>query len=309
LAKANEEVVFPSPIGRRKKQRGIEFRIFHLTLLMNDTSTPIVLCADDYGASTAISRGIVQLGVAGRLSATSAMVLSPHWATQARWLDACRAQLDVGLHLDFTSQFAMDAGHGLPLGKAMLRAVLGGFDPIAARDVIERQLDAFENIWGVPPDHVDGHQHVQQFAGIREPLVEVLVRRYGKRAPWLRVSRAPVGQRGMKSRLMAWMGADALTKKAAQAHLPTAPALSGIYNFGGDEAAYAQRMAGWLNGIAAGTLLMCHPGMVADAADNDSIAAARQREFAFLGSDAFAQQLVSARVRLVRGSTLYPLLG
>jgi predicted glycoside hydrolase/deacetylase ChbG (UPF0249 family) len=274
---------------------------------MLDTSIPIVLCADDYGASAAISRGIVQLGVAGRLSATSAMVLSPHWAEQARWLDACRAQLDVGLHLDFTSQFAIDAGHGLPLGKAMMRAVFGGFDAEASRGVIERQLDAFEAVWGAPPDHVDGHQHVQQFAGIREPLIEVLARRYGKHVPWLRVSRAPVGQADAKSRLIAWMGANALVKKAVQAHVPTAPALSGIYNFGGDEAAYAQRMAGWLNGIAAGTVLMCHPGMAADVADNDSIAAARQREFAWLGSAAFARQLSVSQVRLVRGSTLYPL--
>lgn len=270
---------------------------------------PLVLCADDYAQSPAISAGIRSLAAAGRLSATSAMVLSPHWRGQAPALAELRGRLDVGLHLDWTSAFAQAAGHGLSLGAAMRRALLGGFDVTAARSVIERQLDAFEAAWGAPPDHVDGHQHVQQFHGIREPLVDVLAQRYGAAAPrpWLRLSRAPAGQGDVKAWVIAAMGAAALQRRAARAGLPCAPALAGIYGFDGDEAGYAARMAGWLAAVPAGTVLMCHPasGTPTPGDGDDAIALARRREFAHLSSAAFAAQRASTGVQLVRGSALY----
>lgn len=273
---------------------------------MSAAPKPLVLCADDYAQHAGVTQAVLALAAQGRLSATSAMVLSPRWPADAAPLREWRDRIDVGLHLDFTSDFAIAAGHGLPLGAAMRRALLGGFDPAAARTAIERQLDAFEAAWGAPPDHVDGHQHVQQFAGIRQSLVQALARRYGARAPWLRVSRAPVGQRTPKSRVIAALGAGALEKIAASAHLPCAPALSGIYDFTGGEAGYAAHMARWLAASPAGTLLMCHPGAAPAAADGpDPIAAARQWERAHLASPAFAAQCARAGVQWARGSALW----
>jgi len=86
----------------------------------------VVLCADDYALSAAVSQGIAALAEAGRLSATSAMVLSPRWREDAARLAPLRNRLDVGLHLDWTSDFAREAGHGLGLGATMLRAALAG---------------------------------------------------------------------------------------------------------------------------------------------------------------------------------------
>ncbi len=51
---------------------------------------PLVVCADDYGMSESVSRAIVALANQGRLSATSAMVLSPLWAEHAAWLKSVR---------------------------------------------------------------------------------------------------------------------------------------------------------------------------------------------------------------------------
>ncbi|AVO33747.1 ChbG/HpnK family deacetylase [Ottowia oryzae] len=270
---------------------------------------PLVLCADDYAQSATISAAIRRLAAQGRLSATSAMVLSPHWPVEAAALRANgRGRIDVGLHLDWTSPFAIHAGHGMTLNRAMARAALGGFDRAQATAVIERQLDAFEAAWDAPPDHVDGHQHVQQFAGIREALVACLARRYGAlaRRPWLRVSRAPAAQRTLKSGVIAALGANALEKIATSAGLACARWLSGIYDFQGDEAAYAHHMAQWLATSDAGTVLMCHPGDADTVSeDPDPIAPARAREAHFLASDTFARQLAEQRVRLVRGSALY----
>lgn len=260
----------------------------------------VVLCADDYAVHEPASRGIRALAQAGRISATSAMVLSPRWAEDAQLLAPLRGRVDVGLHLDFTSEFALAAGHGLPLSRAMLRAALGGFDGAQARRVIEAQLDAFEAHWGAPPDHVDGHQHVQQFAGIRQALVAALTARYRDRKPWLRVSRA---RGGLKDRVVSAMGAQALARLARDAAIPCSPGLAGLYDFGGDAARYAALMDGWLAQAREGALLMCHP---ADAnAPGDEIGAAREREFGYLQGPAFAQALSTHGVALVPGRALY----
>ncbi|MEY4884137.1 MAG: hypothetical protein RIS34_1991 [Pseudomonadota bacterium] len=281
----------------------------------------VVVCADDFAVHAPASLGIARLAAAGRISATSAMVLSPRWAQDVALLQDLRNRIDVGLHLDWTSDFAMGAGHGLSLPAAMLKAVTGGFGRGASlavtRTVIERQLDAFEARWKAPPDHVDGHQHVQQFAGIREALVQVLARRYGANreqgghshtrehhgnGPYLRISRPPSGPADLKSRVMAAMGADALEKIAVHAKLARAEALLGIYDFSGDQAAYARRMAGWLSAAPAGSILMCHPAQAVE--PGDTIGAARAQEFAYLGSNDFSLALARAGVRLVRGRSL-----
>ena len=60
----------------------------------------LVLCADDYALHAGVTEAVLYLARAGRLSATSAMVLSPRWADDAAPLRELRGQVDVGLHLD-----------------------------------------------------------------------------------------------------------------------------------------------------------------------------------------------------------------
>ena len=272
---------------------------------------PLILCADDYAAGGAISRGIVTLARAGRLTAASVMTLSPRWARDAPALRELRGRIDVGLHLDWTSPFARAAGHGLPLGRALLRAALGGIGREQARAVIERQLDAFEAQWQAPPDHVDGHQHVQQLAGIREALVETLARRYPDRKPWLRISRSDdFFLAGIKDRVITALGASALERLAVRAGLPCASQLRGVYAFGEGSAGGAVRymllLETWLARAPAHAVLMCHPADGQNAADAfaDKIAAARQWEFDVLNSAAFGQMLAQCGVVLVRGSAV-----
>lgn len=262
----------------------------------------VVLCADDFALHPGVSRGIAQLATQGRLSATSVMVLAPGWPQDAALLQALRGRIDVGLHLDWTSPFAVQAGHGRALGPLMLRATGGRLDEAAALAVIDAQLDAFEGVWGAPPDHVDGHQHIQQFDGIRQALVRALVRRYrhpGLRMPYLRISRPLAPLADLKSRVIAAMGANALEKIAKTSDIPRAGALLGIYDFAGDSRRYRQLMTRWLSLAPAGSLIMCHPAATLQA--DDAIGAARLREFEVLGSAEFASDLSGAGVALSRG--------
>ena len=262
----------------------------------------VILCADDFAVNASASRGIADLARKGRISVTSVMVLSPRWAQDVALLEGVRGRIDVGLHLDWTSEFAVAQGHGLTLGRAMLKAVLGGFDRRAARAVIDHQLDLFEAQWQAPPDYVDGHQHVQQFAGIREALVQALLERYGSQSgprPYLRVSRAPKGKADIKAWVIAAMGAGALEKIAARTGVVCARDLLGIYDFTGDQATYQRSMTQWLAQAQTGSIIMCHPGMVAET--GDEIGAARVWEHAYLSGDDFPTALAKAGVQLARG--------
>jgi len=167
--------------------------------------------------------------------------------------------------------------------------------------VIERQLDLFEAHWQGAPDYVDGHQHVQQFDGIRQALVEVLARRYGSTEvkPYVRISRAPPGSAGLKGRVIGLMGANDLEKIATSAMLLSAKALLGIYDFSGDGHRYATLMRRWLTQAPTASIIMCHPALTAE--PGDEIGAARAQEFAYLAGPQFAAALQQAKVQLTRG--------
>jgi len=262
----------------------------------------VVLCADDYALNAPVSQGIVALVMLGRLSATSVMSLSPRWAEDVVALRDVRERLDVGVHLDWTSSFAIEAGHGSGLAEVMARAALRLYNQKNIEDEIERQLDAFEAHWQAVPDHIDGHQHVQQFAVFRQALAEVLMRRYGGEAqrPWLRVSQ--VAQPGLKAKVISAMGSQGLQQWAQHNAWPTVGPLLGAYGFDGSMDDYARHMQGWLANLPQDkpAIIMCHPAASAQA--DDDIGAARKRELAYLAGDDFVQHMFDAGVRLVRGS-------
>ena len=270
----------------------------------------LVLCADDYALHAGVSEAVLDLARAGRLSATSAMVLSPRWADDAPALRELRGRIDVGLHLDWTSDFARAAGHGTSLTTQMRRALWHAVWPATAvqraavRGVIERQLDAFERHWQAAPDHVDGHQHVQQFPVIREALVDTLIRRYpAAHRPWLRVSQVPSGAWDIKAKIINAMGAQALLSLAQAQGLAHSQHLTGVYDFSGDVSAYRHRLQQWLTHLPTGAVLMCHPGTDSD--PGAPYAQARPQEQQVLREAALQDRLSRQQIRIVRGTALF----
>jgi predicted glycoside hydrolase/deacetylase ChbG (UPF0249 family) len=261
----------------------------------------VVVCADDYALNAPVSQGIVALAVLGRISATSVMSLSPRWAEDAVALRDVRDRLDVGVHLDWTSDFAKAAGHGASLNVVMARAALRSYSQQALREEMHRQFDTFEAQWQAAPDHVDGHQHIQQFPCFRDALAEVLMSRYGSAAnkPWLRISK--VAQPGLKARVISAMGAGRLEKWAHAKAWPSVGPLLGAYGFDGTADTYALAMQAWLAASPQDhpAVIMCHPAVSAQA--DDEIGVARKREFAYLAGHDFVQHLMDAHVQLVRG--------
>ena len=99
----------------------------------------IILCADDYGLSDGVSRGILELCRARRLSATSAMVTFERWQTDAALLCDVRETTALGLHLNLTLGRPLLAREGarhldrdgrfLPIGTLIRRAAFRKAEP------------------------------------------------------------------------------------------------------------------------------------------------------------------------------------
>ncbi len=258
---------------------------------------PVILCADDFAMTRGISDGILQLAEAGRLSATSAMVTMPHWPEVAAPALALRQRFALGLHLNLTA--------GAPLGampKLAPSGVLPAPDTVVGRAVsraidaqeiageIERQLDRFEAVAGVPPDFIDGHHHVHALPGIRAVLLAVLKRRFPAGGPLIRdpADRVPaILQRRIVAgkALAAAMLAFGFRQKAEAAGFATNRGFSGYSTFGAIP--YAGEFDAFLIAPGARPMIMCHPGLPDDELGaEDSIAGRRPEEHAYLAGRA-----------------------
>jgi hypothetical protein len=249
----------------------------------------LVICADDYAISPAVSLGIRELATAGRLSATGAMTCMPAWPTEAKALRLFDDTIAVGLHVTLTDQ--------RPLGRMPLLAPQGRFPDIASlfkrcfssrlpqdevESELERQLDCFETHFGRPPDFIDGHQHVHLLPGIRTAILSLFDRRLDVGRVWLRnCSDRPMAllKRGQtaKAAFIAAVGLS-LIRAARPRKITMNRGFSGFYN--GANMSLATALPKLLVGAGDGHLLMVHPGHVDEALIAcDSLTAPRQIEW------------------------------
>ena len=270
-----------------------------------------ILCADDYGMTEAVSRGLLETAAAGRISAASAMASLPDFRRAARDWQAARPPVDLGLHVTLTV--------GAPLGP-MPRVAPGGEFPglgalVAAalsrrlpRAEIEaeigRQIDAFCDAMGAAPTHVDGHQHVHVLPGVRAALFAALQERNLAHLPLRDSSDAPGRIARRRANAPKAMKVNALAAGFRPAAHRAGHALNqgfaGYSAFSPDRYDAAQ-FASYLVAPGPRHLVMCHPGRVDDALRRlDPVTEARERERAFFLSQEFADLLAQRGARLVR---------
>ena len=259
----------------------------------------LVVCIDDYGVRPGVDEAVLWLAQHGRVSATSCMVVSPRWPAAAAPLRALQpGMLDIGLHLAFTEE-PLDGSNRTGLGPLIARAYLGQLSATRIAAEVRAQFDAFEDGLGRAPDHVDGHHHIHQLPVVRDALLEELVRR-GCTRTWLRGTRAPRAEPGLKPRLIAALGGAALRAGAARRQIPMSGHLLGVYGFDADRQRYGHLLAGWLERATDGDVLMCHPARNGPDAVGDRFAAARAVEAEVLGSDTWPRLLAQAGVTVAR---------
>ncbi len=260
--------------------------------------TSVILTADDYAMDEGVDAAILALASRGTVTAASAMVLSPHWLQAGRRL--MDVEVDRGLHLDLTSPFARPDARSPALPRLIGAAFAGQVDRSEIRHTVEQQLDRFEAVTKMPPDFVDGHQHVHQLPVVREVLIASLRSRYGAAVSRIGI-RSCLSRRwrGIKAAVVAATGARPLFRLAGRGNHPANTDFAGVYGFS-PEADLAALWSGWFGNLAGEKpLIMCHVA-AHDAPDGpaDPIRAARLKEWQWLASSAFRDLCTQSTVQL-----------
>src|SRR5207237_5887067 len=101
----------------------------------------LIVNGDDFGASPAINRGIMEAHLHGILTSTSLLVKT-EWAEEAAALSNAAPDLSVGLHVDMRSELREPAP-----------------DSQRLRESLQWQFCRFEELMGRPPTHLDSHHN------------------------------------------------------------------------------------------------------------------------------------------------------
>ncbi|WP_027580182.1 ChbG/HpnK family deacetylase [Bradyrhizobium sp. Ai1a-2] len=280
---------------------------------MNDAAQPrrIWLCADDYGLSEGVNRGIRDLIARGRLNATSVMVVGAaigrDEVAALKSVAAESPRCAVGLHATLSAPFRpltmhfrpVNGGLFLPFPKMLRAGLLRRLDREMIHAELVEQLATFKDMFGRAPDFVDGHQHVQLFPQVRDAFLravkeaapEAWVRQGGRNRPLGQRLRAP------KALVLDTLSAQ-FRKRARRAGIPFNPAFAGAYDFSGSPD-FGPLMRQFLEGLPDGGLVMCHPGFVDEMLKElDPLTTQRENEHAYLGSEHFPQLLAANNVTL-----------
>ena len=274
----------------------------------------VVLCADDYGLSPGVSRGIVELIAQGRLSATSCMSVSRFWPEHAAWLKPFADKVDVGLHLTLTNlpplgPMPRTASSGrLPgLGTIARRALLGSLDRREVAAEFERQVNAFERAFGHVPAFLDGHQHVHQLPIVRDVTIELLSRRLRGQG-YVRLCREPLSALlrrrvdVVRALIVSRLGRG-FAKRVRHANIAANDSFRGVYDLTG-RVPFASFFPRFLRGGGERPLIMCHPGHVDPAlGEVDPVTNQRETEWQYFSGEGFLQDLARAGVTLGRFHT------
>lgn len=239
---------------------------------------PVMINVDDLGLSPAVNEAVLLLAEMQRIQASSFMsfgTIAPDEVAELK-----RHHIDIGLHFDLTG-FAASGG----LKRVLFKSYLHGWKQNKIQDAINQQLDLFEDKIGAKPVFVDGHQHVHQFPQIRSVLINTLLRRYDNTIAFRSTKTT---QRDIKAKIIHALGGSQLDKSLQSVHIPHNHAFAGIYSFKADRQILEFKWNEWLASASdSGLLIMCHPA-IPSKFWTDEIKAARETEWLWLKSEAFA---------------------
>lgn len=253
----------------------------------------IVLCADDYGIAPGVSRGIRELLAAGRLSATSCMVVYPEFAEDGPLLRSFLGRADIGLHFTLTDK------RSLASVTAQMHLRPPPISEIAAK--LERQVRRFSDVLGRVPEFIDGHQHVHILPVVRDAVVQV-ARRIGA---YVRVTNEPIDASMWRrpspvSSVYLSRASRRLAERAAQIGVTTNHGFRGVRNFH-ERTPFGALFRSMIADTRDGCLIMCHPGHPdALLAGRDPVQAQRAAELDYLAGRDFLQDITEAGVVLSR---------
>jgi chitin disaccharide deacetylase len=120
----------------------------------------LIVNADDFGLSQGVNRGIIEAHEHGIVTSASLMVRWPAAVEAAAYVRE-RGNLDLGLHLDL-GEWTCSNGTW-----SQVYEVIPDEDEMTVRTEVQRQLEAFHELTGSNPTHIDSHQHVHRQQPVR----------------------------------------------------------------------------------------------------------------------------------------------
>jgi predicted glycoside hydrolase/deacetylase ChbG (UPF0249 family) len=125
----------------------------------------LIVNADDLGLSAGVNAGIAEAHERGIVTSASLMVRAAAAAAAADLVRG-QAELAVGLHLDI-AEWRFEAGEWRVAYERCAPE-----DPVAVETECRGQVDAFRQLTGRDPTHLDSHQHTH----MSEPVASVAAR-------------------------------------------------------------------------------------------------------------------------------------
>ena len=237
----------------------------------------MIVCADDFGLAPDINRAIIELAEAGRVTAVSVMAALPSVASRdIRPLLELGGKIDLGLHLTLTpDKGAMPTrpstiapgGRFHTYGSLVFQSMSGQINSSDCAAEITAQYNLFVEKTGRPPDFIDGHKHVHQFAGIREGLLKFVQTLPKDARPYVRNTNADfmeilkLRMSFIKQIVIATPG-GVMKERLKGEGILTNDGFAGVYDFrlSANYPVFLRRFVKRLAGRANG-LLMAHPGL------------------------------------------------
>ena len=163
----------------------------------------LLINADDAGIDASRNRGIFEAIDKGVVRNISVIVYQPGWVDVLDRISG-REDIGIGLHVNLTAGRPLIDGHktlvkdhGFFFDKFELfqRAHEGLIDPKEATVEFLAQLEKFESS-GIKPTHINGHNHVHIYPGLREGFAEAFSENAWVRLP-IESGNAPAASEGV----------------------------------------------------------------------------------------------------------------
>jgi chitin disaccharide deacetylase len=275
----------------------------------------IILCADDFGISPAVSKSICMLAEQNRISATSVMVVYEDWNIYCNALLNLKSHLDIGLHFVLTDSPPVSPKNNIVsivnsdsnfynMKQFMKRAWLGHVKKEDVLKELTAQYDKFFETFGVQPDFIDGHHNVHQYPIVDDTVIEFVKSRGIENKIYLRNTSYSLGSiflQGidcLKTAFISFQGSS-FKKKLLNNGLRTNESFGGVYSLTRTNK-FEDRIfefccsAGYKNGI-----IMLHPGKVDTIlSERDSFCNGREIEEQVLLDQSFPKTLKSLNIGL-----------
>lgn len=282
----------------------------HSAALPRAARTRLIINADDFGFTPAVTAGILEAHHAGVVTSTSMMVHCPGWEDGVRQSRSAPS-LGIGLHLNLlvgvpltaaTSLTDRGTGRFATLSEIVRRALTFRLDVVEIEAECEAQLQSLRDA-DVTPTHIDSHRHTHALPVIRAAVARVAARhRLPLRRPVESHRRFP---NDLSSQLhRAVIAASWRVTSMGAAYTAAADHFIGVSMQGGEH--FAAQLSIVLDSLPTGSVeMMVHPGGVDDALRAvDGYTWQRERELAALISPGVRERLGRSDIALICFSDL-----